>query len=117
MDKVTPKPNMENRKVRKPVRIQRRRTKGWRMPPNTVYVGRATIFGNPFPVGNKLWRSGFEVLVSPGMAVDLYKVYLKHRLILVSQIKDRLKGKNLACWCSLDQRCHADILLEVANEN
>lgn len=32
----------------KPQRIQRQRTKGWRMPPNTVYVGRPSIFGNPF---------------------------------------------------------------------
>ena len=31
-----------------PKRIQRRRTKGWRMPPGVVYVGRPTIFGNPF---------------------------------------------------------------------
>ena len=31
-----------------PKRIQRRRTKGWRMPPNTVYVGRPTRWGNPF---------------------------------------------------------------------
>ena len=33
-----------------PIRIQRKRTKGWRMPPNTVYVGRPTIWGNPFHV-------------------------------------------------------------------
>ena len=26
----------------RPVRIQRKRTKGWKMPPNTVYVGRPT---------------------------------------------------------------------------
>ena len=31
-----------------PKRIQRRRTRGWRMPPNTVYVGRPSIYGNPF---------------------------------------------------------------------
>jgi hypothetical protein len=30
-----------------PVRVQRQRTKGWRMPPDTVYVGRGTVFGNP----------------------------------------------------------------------
>jgi uncharacterized protein DUF4326 len=28
-----------------------------------------------------------------------------------------LKGKNLACWCSLEQPRHADMLLEIANEN
>jgi hypothetical protein len=26
-----------------------------------------------------------------------------------------LRGKNLACWCPLDQPCHADVLLEIAN--
>jgi len=26
-----------------------------------------------------------------------------------------LRGKNLACWCALDQPCHADVLLELAN--
>lgn len=31
-----------------PKRIQRKRTKGWRMPEGAVYVGRPTIFGNPF---------------------------------------------------------------------
>lgn len=31
-----------------PKRIQRKRTKGWRMPENTVYVGRPSKWGNPF---------------------------------------------------------------------
>jgi len=31
-----------------PQRLQRRRTKGWRMPPGAVYVGRPTEWGNPF---------------------------------------------------------------------
>ncbi len=30
-------------------------------------------------------------------------------------VRRELAGKNLACWCRLDQACHADILLEVAN--
>jgi hypothetical protein len=29
--------------------------------------------------------------------------------------KQTLKGKDLACWCRLDQPCHADVLLEIAN--
>lgn len=27
-----------------------------------------------------------------------------------------LRGKNLACWCPLDQPCHADVLLDIANK-
>ena len=34
-----------------PERIQRKRTKGWKMPDNTIYVGRGTVWGNPFVVG------------------------------------------------------------------
>jgi hypothetical protein len=29
---------------------------------------------------------------------------------------DELRGKNLACWCPLDQPCHAEVLLELANK-
>lgn len=36
----------------KPKRIQRKRSKGWRMPPNTVYVGRPGKYGNPFKLMN-----------------------------------------------------------------
>jgi hypothetical protein len=42
-----------------PVRVQRKRTAGWRMPDATIYVGRPTIWGNPFTVGdlftNRTW--------------------------------------------------------------
>jgi hypothetical protein len=31
-----------------PLRIQRRRTKGWKLPPNTASVTRPGKFGNPF---------------------------------------------------------------------
>lgn len=34
----------------KPIRIQRKRTKGWQMPPNTIYCGRPGKWANPFPL-------------------------------------------------------------------
>ena len=30
-------------------------------------------------------------------------------------IRRELAGRDLACWCPLDQPCHADVLLEIAN--
>ena len=33
---------------------------------------------------------------------------------ILSRIQE-LRGKNLVCWCRLDQPCHADILLKLAN--
>ncbi len=32
-----------------------------------------------------------------------------------AEIRAELAGKDLACWCPLDQPCHADVLLEIAN--
>jgi hypothetical protein len=88
-----------------PVRIQRRRTKGWRMPPNTVCVTRGTQYGNPFIIskcgGREEAIRRFRVLIEEG---------------LVSGI-EKLRGKNLACFCPIDQPCHADVLLEIANRS
>lgn len=43
----------------RPQRIQRRRTTGWRMPDDAIYVGRPSIYGNPFPVDDDgaTWRA------------------------------------------------------------
>jgi len=38
----------------KPKRIQRSRAKGWKMPANAIYVGRPTVWGNPYVVGSEL---------------------------------------------------------------
>lgn len=97
--------------MNKPIRIQRKRIKGWRMPPNTVYVGRPTLWGNENKVvdGNyKLAVALYSAMLSmmKVKAPNFYKNYLKP-----------LKGKNLACWCPLDKPCHADILLQIANSD
>lgn len=88
-----------------PRRIQRRRTKGWRMPAGAVYVGRPTKWGNPFIIG----RDGLNAET----AVAFYQQHvfdeLRHDL-------DELRGKNLVCWCPIEAKhCHADILLRLAN--
>jgi Domain of unknown function (DUF4326) len=88
-----------------PKRIQRKRTKGWRMPPNTVYVGRPTKFGN-----YRDWRK-----FGRAEAVRLYRAMLDVQPSLCAEAKRELAGKNLACWCPLDEPCHADVLLGIAN--
>lgn len=93
----------------KPERVQRKRTKGSKMTsPNglpIVYVGRPTKWGNPFE----------DAFSCPEIAVAMYRSSLVlEKLVNSGQIKE-LKGKNLACWCSLEKNCHADVLLEIAN--
>jgi hypothetical protein len=91
-----------------PARIQLKRTRGWRMPPNTVKVDRTTRFGNPFPITAARSRKD---------ALAAFADYLRHRLTKEPAFLEPLRGKNLACWCPPDQPCHADILLEAANRS
>lgn len=106
-----------------PIRIQRKRTKGWRMPENTVYVGRGSQWGNPFRVGidgdakgcvRKYMMDYLFPYRHHGENSGLDKLLFS--LANLEWVKE-LKGKNLACWCPLDQSCHADALLKLANED
>jgi hypothetical protein len=36
--------------------------------------------------------------------------------ISVEDVKRELRGRDLACYCPLDESCHADVLLAIANE-
>jgi len=103
----------------KPHRIQRKRTKGWRMPPNTVYVGRPTGWGNPFVPASAFESEGVKIPeITATSAVHLYRERLEGMIETYPHVRkavNDLRGKNLACWCPLDQPCHADVLLELAN--
>jgi hypothetical protein len=142
-------------------RIQRKRSKGWRMPEGAVYVGRGSKWGSPFkPYGalarmpaihhpGRPWE--YEGRISAdGMQHDYHhgdgritEVHVRYmtraetvecyRALLhgdgrwpldfrhdggyyphISEVGE-LAGRDLACWCPLDQPCHADVLLELAN--
>ena len=115
-------------------RIQRKRTKGWRMPEGAIYVGRPTVFGNPFaPTVIPGWAT-----MSREYAVQDFTTWLnsprdgsffwrnvnggfqsrEESQAALAKLDARLpdlRGKDLACWCPIDQPCHADVLLELAN--
>jgi hypothetical protein len=91
-----------------PERIQRKRTQGWKMPPNTVSVTRPGKWGNPHLVS----KLGQEEAVR-AFERDLRAGALPYS---IEDVKRELRGKNLACYCALDQSCHADVLLEFANK-
>lgn len=111
-----------------PQRIQRKRTKGWRMPEGAVYVGRGSKWGNPFRVGapsaywmgpgrGSLRRPDPVPLMDAQHVVDIYRrmVETNNAVFERDEVALLLAGKDLACWCPLDQPCHADVLLELAN--
>ena len=118
-----------------PKRVQLRRTKGWRMPENTVKVARPTKWGNPFKVGGYYYyEDGVPVATghaSAGARVEDrdHAVHLFEELTeldgyewgCVRDVRE-LRGKNLACFCPLTDAqgnhvpCHADVLLDLANK-
>ena len=87
------------------------------MPPNTVYVGRPSKWGNPFsrsftPKDLQLKDEKDERQV----CLDNYELWLRDKLKNNSHFLDELKGKDLACWCPLEKSCHADVLLKLLKE-
>lgn len=122
---------MTSTTVQYPQRIQRRRTKGWRMPDGAVYVGRPSIYGNPFaPTFIPGWAT-----MSREHAVEDFTAWLANPDMfwrntsggfgtvaesvaaarhLLDGLPD-LQGHDLACWCPVGQPCHADLLLARAN--
>ena len=107
-----------------PKRIQRRRTKGWRMPEGAVSVARPGKWGNPWRVESRDGdlccvdsRNGLVVKAcgqqeALELCVAHYRAWMTPH---TDTVRAELRGKDLACWCPLDQPCHADVLLEIAN--
>jgi len=71
-----------------------------------VVVSRPTKWGNPHPVA-----------LGRDEAVRRYRDdLLAGRLrVSVDDVRRELGGKDLACYCPLDEACHADVLIEIAN--
>ena len=75
------------------------------IPPDAVYVGRPSKWGNPFKI--VLGHIGRDCAIAD------YETYILHSPDLLNDLHE-LKGKDLVCWCA-PLPCHADILLELAN--
>lgn len=112
----------------RPIRIQLSRKKGWRKPLNTVVVARPTKWGNPFKVADAIevgWAK--DGAGARHVVVECFRSWIggsdrywtgpkgeASRAAMLAAMPE-LRGKHLACWCRIDQPCHADVLLEIAN--
>ena len=110
-----------------------RRTKGWRKPDGAIVVARPSKWGNPYTIEREgrgytvIDRARDSILGTfhsmydpPNMgarywSVQGYKLHLGRHPELADAARRELAGRDLACWCPLDQPCHADVLLELAN--
>lgn len=119
-----------------PERIQLSRAKGWRKPEGAVVVARPSKWGNPITfsdVGGQYPSLGehgiatlvvrdFRVLAEVGrLSYPNWRHFGGQRAPVdwtypsVAEIRAELADRDLACWCPLDQPCHADVLLDLAN--
>src|SRR5258708_1107762 len=77
---------------------------GKHLTPDRVYVGRPSKWGNPFVIG----RDGSRDEVIPK-----YRAWIARQPALMTALHE-LHGKDLVCWRS-PERCHAEVLIELAN--
>jgi hypothetical protein len=75
-------------------------------PPDAVYIGRGSPWGNPFVLGKDGDRNG---------VCDLFAKLVLADPEYQERVKRELKGKNLVCFCK-PLRCHGDFLLLLANQ-
>ena len=122
------------------IRVQRKRTKGFKLPENTKCVNRGTKWGNPIKIiEDQLYiDAGYRrtildkwVWLWVGDIDDV--VWLYKKLWDGTKFKNKdlqywsnkfkeldlkeIEGKNLACFCSLYSPCHADVLIEKAKSS
>lgn len=101
-------------------RVQRKRTKGFRLPPDTVCVSRPGKLGNPFNWTD--WKTSMGETAAKQFSVDLFRRCVEQPLDYPGlvfptreAIRVALAGKrHVACFCRLDEPCHGDVLIAIA---
>jgi len=97
------------------------------MPAGASYVGRPSVFGNPWTIAGARdagYRATDEQLAK--WCCQLYREWLtdnkqfghgqEEQLEKLLRQLPQLRGRQLVCWCALDKPCHADVLAELANQ-
>lgn len=106
-----------------PTRVQRKRTKGFRLPPNTLCCTRPGKWGNPFQVGIShpvsIDTGNFktDMVMSRELACQLFYHYLQDWTEREPDaMEELLQYDHLACYCSLAELCHVDMIIQLLKE-
>lgn len=70
-----------------------------------VYVGRPSVWGNPFVVNGMFSRT---------RAIAAFEAWIKEKPELLARLHE-LRGKRLGCYCK-PLSCHGDVLARLADE-
>jgi hypothetical protein len=94
------------------------------MPEGTVYVGRGSRWGNPFPIGctdwipvdsSGVWSKEPHEPLTREQAIECFRHTTEFTAREYPGFYEVLRGKDLACWCKPGDPCHGDVLLDLAN--
>jgi hypothetical protein len=80
-----------------------------------VYIGRPSVYGNPF---SHLEGTLAKYKVATRQeAVAAYREWIHNpeNVELLQRVRE-LRGKVLGCWCK-PLSCHGDVLVEIADEH
>ena len=84
-------------------------------------VARPGMWGNPFVIDAVMAETGLTRDAAQAEAVARHRRWLLGEIEAdrppppLTDIRTRLAGKNLACWCPAGTPCHVDTLLALAN--
>ena len=91
-----------------------------KIPPDAVYVGRPSKWGNPWRIGERHPSNGHRLTREE--VIEYYRNNIQQMVktkrndgSLILNLKE-LRDKDLVCWCT-PLPCHADVLLELANSS
>ena len=73
--------------------------------PFDIYIGRPSLFGNPFYIGRDGTREE---------CIEKFKGFFYSNMNLMRATKEKLSGKVLGCYCK-PLPCHGDIIAEYLN--
>jgi hypothetical protein len=84
-----------------------------KIPPGAVYIGRPSIFGNPFPIKSK---PGFD----RASVIRKYREYFLKRIaedrVFLAAVQNLRSAEALVCFCA-PEACHGDVIVEWLAKN
>jgi hypothetical protein len=97
-----------------PIRYQHQRREGFKGPAPCKLVTRASRFGNPFKVPPEKRHDP----AAHAESVARFRAWItaSKQAELLADARRELRGLNLGCSCPLGLPCHADVLLELVNQ-
>lgn len=94
-------------------RLRVRKKHNESLPPDVIYCGRPSPLGNPFVIGEK--DPIDRTIMDRARVIQRFKEYIYSNDLEYLVRETIAPGVRAACWCKMNEECHVDHLLEIAN--